>query len=147
MTTHSPLRLLALALSSATMLTAAIPAFAQTSDYAYSLDSTPQVQTGEGISYITGGIGDGERMAMEAVAKDYNLHLTNLNHEGAFTDNMNMAIYDAKAKKLAEFNAGPMVYAKLPVGKYVIAATNEDGTVRRKNIRVSRPFTNVNLVW
>ena len=145
MSTSNRLRVWVLALSSVTIMSAATPAFAATLENAY--DAVPTVQTGNGITFITGGIGDEERVAMENISGEYNLHITNLNHEGAFTDNMNIAIYDIKATKLAEFNAGPMVYAKLPAGKYVVAATNENGEVRRKNIRVLRTTTNVNLVW
>lgn len=123
----------------------ATPAIAATLENAN--NAVPAAQTGNGITYITGGIGDEERVAMENSKDQYNLHITNVNNEGAFTDNMNIAIYDIKATKLAEFNAGPMIYAKLPAGKYVVAATNENGEIRRKNIRVLRTTTNVNLVW
>ena len=128
-----------------TVCLSATPAIAATLDTAS--NALPAAQMGNGITYITGGIGDEERVAIENSADQYNLHITNVNNEGAFTDNMNIAIYDMKATKLAEFNAGPMIYAKLPAGKYVVAATNENGEVRRKNVRVLRTTTNVNLVW
>ena len=112
---------------------------------AYYPDQPQALQQGS-IIYITGGVGEEERLALESVRKDYNLRVMNSSPEGSFTDDTQLVIYDSKGNRLAVMSAGPLFYANLPSGKYTIAAES-GGEVQRRNIRVSGTPANLHFVW
>ena len=79
------------------------------------------------ISYITGGIGEDEEDAMKAAAGDYNLLISNAEKDGEFTAGTNLVIRDAKGNEvLRARNTGPLFYAQLPPGRYVVDANYEE---------------------
>jgi hypothetical protein len=96
-----------------------------------SSDQPQAVQT-NGISYITGGVGDEELHALEAVKNEYNLHVTNTDAAGEFDDGTTITILGRDGKELLNINAGPLFYAVLPVGTYVIEASSGGRSEKRK---------------
>jgi len=100
------------------------------------------------ITYVTGGIGQREQHALEGQARDYNLEITNANKAGEFTDGTELAIQPENGQTLLRITeTGPLFYAKLPPGEYVIHAIN--GTQKRlRDIRVAvRGMTEIHLIW
>lgn len=99
------------------------------------------------ISYVTGGIGDDERMAMENAQHDYNVHVTNVGPEGAFVGETQLAVLDAKGRQIFDTVAGPLFYINLEPGKYTISAVNA-GMKQTKRITVtSKSDTNISFLW
>ncbi len=90
--------------------------------------SAPAVQTHEGITYASGGVGLGEREAMQQMAKDYNLRLSfAAKGTGTYLADIKVTIRDGKGKQVLDaLSDGPWFFAKLPVGKYRVTA-EEDG--------------------
>ncbi|HUY68988.1 MAG TPA: hypothetical protein VMV79_06770 [Alphaproteobacteria bacterium] len=88
------------------------------------------------VTYVTGGIGEDERKALEAMKKDYNLHVINADRSGAFAADVVISIH-GDGVDLAVSGTGPLFYAKLPPGAYTISATC-DGQQQKKQIRVTR---------
>jgi hypothetical protein len=108
-----------------------------TLSYAASLDPVdssgvqvqPQLQNG--ISYLSGGIGEDEAKAIQQ-AKGYNLHMTfSVGSLNEYIPDVDVVIQKAQGQTVLTLNqAGPLVYVQLPAGKYTVVATR-NGEVRR----------------
>lgn len=99
------------------------------------------------VPFITGGIGDEERTAIEAVKKDYNLHVLSAGADGAFTGTMRLRILDAGGVMLLEAEAGPLLYARLPAGSYTVEGTYH-GTTRSHQVRITEASPrSVHFIW
>ncbi len=101
-----------------------------------------------GITYISGGIGMGEQRALEAQARRYDLAITNANRAGDFTTDTALVIRSKTGHEVLKVaDTGPMFYAKLPPGDYVIQATNA-GQERTRDVKIaSRRMADVHLIW
>lgn len=100
------------------------------------------------ITYVSGGIGMGQQRALEAQARHYNLAITNANRAGDFTTDTALVIRSKTGREILNVaDTGPMFYAKLPPGDYVIHATNE-GQQRTRDVNIaSRGMTDLHLIW
>jgi hypothetical protein len=115
-------------------------------------DSTPQflpqVMHQEGISYTSGGYGLNERGALEATAKKYDLIISNADKKGEFTAGTKFVITNkGNHKTLTVKDTGPLFYAKLPAGTYVIKAVNDDRKVERTISIMSKKQDKIHLIW
>ncbi len=108
----------------------------------------PEAGEQPGIAYVTGGIGDDERFAMEEMRHNYNLRVTNVDKEGAFAGDAHVSIYDSHGTQLVSVDAGPLFYAEVVPGKYTVVATNEYNVEKRKTVRVSKSkASEVTIIW
>jgi hypothetical protein len=103
------------------------------------------VQAGA-ITYVTGGIGDEERNYLHSVAGNYNLHVSNASHDGAFIGDTHIVLHNRKGDVLLDANAGPLFLAQLPPGSYVVEVTH-DGQVKTKTIRIGRKAMTTHFSW
>ncbi len=86
--------------------------------------AAPEVREFEGIRYVTGGVGEGERTAILGVARDFNLKLTFAEKSGDYLSGVKIVITRGDGRKVLELDSeGPLVLAKLPPGKYRVSAT------------------------
>lgn len=76
-----------------------------------------------GVTYVTGGIGDDEREAIEAAKEDYNLHVTSASNDGAFVGDARVVIVNKAGEEMLNVVAGPLLYVRLPAGNYVLDAS------------------------
>jgi hypothetical protein len=108
--------------------------------------SLQPMQSGE-IRYVTGGIGDDERNAMKAMEKDYDLRVMSASRSGAFVGDTKINIMSSNGGPVLTTVAGPLFYADLPNGKYVVEAGNE-GQTKRQNVVIAhgKPVY-VHLSW
>ncbi|MGF6205902.1 carboxypeptidase regulatory-like domain-containing protein [Pseudomonas frederiksbergensis] len=98
--------------------------------YAASLDAVdssgvqvqPQLQNG--ISYLSGGIGEDESKAIQQ-AKGYNLHMTfSVGVDNKYIPDVDVVIQKDQGETVLTLSqAGPLVYVQLPAGKYTVIAT------------------------
>lgn len=109
------------------------------------VDSSPDV------NYVTGGIGEDEKASITAAKADYNLHVMSASMNGAFVGDARVVITaknGAETKEMLSVVAGPLLYVKLPAGKYSLDATlgeqkkHQDFTIGGKT-----PTANVHLSW
>ena len=108
----------------------------------------PQPKTEHGITYVSGGVGQGESKAMKAAEKNYPLSLTlSAGKRDEYLANVPMTIKNAKGKTLLDAKAGPIVLVKLPPGKYRIAATRRGKTLERTVTVPAKGERRVNLHW
>ena len=105
------------------------------------------VHRGE-VTYLTGGIGADEEDAMKAAASNYNLLISNAERDGEFTAGTDLVIRDAKGREvLSARNTGPLFYAQLPAGRYIVDATY-NGVERVRSITVGgRNPADIHLIW
>lgn len=87
----------------------------------------PQPQTLNGTTYVNGGIGKEEKAAMRGMAGEYPLRITfSQRDSGELLANVPITIFDAQGKSVFELSdAGPMLFVKLPQGKYQVRAIFE----------------------
>ncbi|NUU34703.1 carboxypeptidase regulatory-like domain-containing protein [Pseudomonas sp. C2B4] len=90
-----------------------------------------QRQEQNGIAYLSGGIGEDESRAIQQTT-GYNLHMTfSVGPQNEYIPDVNLVIQKAPGQTvLALSEAGPLVYAQLPPGKYTVVATR-NGVERR----------------
>ncbi len=94
------------------------------------------IQNGN-VRYVTGGIGDEERAALEAVKNDYNLQITNTNSIGEFSGETKVSIADRQGNQLINAQAGPLFYAGLPPGDYTVEA-NHNGKMQNQKVSLNQ---------
>src|SRR5262245_64716920 len=70
--------------------------------------SAPQVQTYQGIPYLSGGIGEEEREMLRRLAHDYNVQLIFAAKEGHYLSEVHVRIMDARDRTVLDaVSAGP----------------------------------------
>jgi len=103
------------------------PVFAAPSN---DLPDQPQAQIADGIQYLSGGFGVDERQTLQQEAKGDNLELSFALLNKRYLGGANLIIKDSKGTNVFEgASEGPLFYAKLPEGKYTVAATAEGKTL------------------
>lgn len=97
----------------------------------------PAVRDFEGVRYVTGGVGEGERARILGIAEDFNLKLLFAEKAGPYLADVQVAISRRDGRKVLELAAdGPFLLAKLPPGEYRISATAE-GQEQTRDVKVS----------
>ncbi len=95
----------------------------------------PGVQTSNGISYITGGVGDEELAEMNAQAGNFNVRILIAARSGEYMSEVGIRITDKQnAEVLKVDSAGPLFYASLPAGTYTVEAATESGVTQKATI-------------
>lgn len=111
----------------------------------------PETQHSQGISYITGGVGEGESVAILAEAKQWPLMLEMSqieNGRGVWIFGASIKILDASKKIIFDAQAdGPYMLINLLPGDYVIEGTYE-GVIQKRSlsIKASNP-QKISLFW
>jgi hypothetical protein len=100
----------------------------------------PQPHSAGTVVYVSGGIGQEERNALRAVAKDYNLRLAFATEgRGAYLAGAQVRIENLEGSVILDTRAeGPLFFARLPRGKYRLLATHQAGAVSQEVDLTSR---------
>lgn len=86
--------------------------------------SQPEVQTYNGIRYVSGGIGMDERVELRAIGKNDNLELSFALEDKNYIGSAEVLIKGRNGSEVLEaISEGPLLYAKLPEGIYTVEAT------------------------
>lgn len=111
----------------------------------------PETQYSQGISYITGGVGEGETVAMLAEAKQWPLLLEMSqieNGRGIWIFGATIKILNSS--KQAIFNAqadGPYMLINLVAGDYLIEAAYE-GVIQKRSLSIKAESSQkIALFW
>ena len=107
-----------------------------------------QPQSENGISYISGGVGESSEQAMREVAKQYNLHLTFAAADGSYLADVPVTIQDNKGNAVLDtVSPGPLFYANLAPGSYTVAAS-VNGKTQTKRVEVqANSARSLNFAW
>ncbi|MHC8346452.1 carboxypeptidase regulatory-like domain-containing protein [Pseudomonas sp. RT6P73] len=83
-----------------------------------------QRQEQNGITYVSGGIGEDEAKAIQQTT-GYNLHMTfSVGPENKYIPDVDVVIQKAPGQTVLTLSqAGPLVYVQLPPGRYTVVAT------------------------
>jgi hypothetical protein len=103
------------------------------------IDSTGvqvQQQQQNGITYLSGGVGEDEAKAIQQT-QGYNLHMTfSTGPKDEYVPDVNLVIQKTPGSPVLTLSeAGPLVYVQLPPGKYTVVATR-NGEERRDTAEV-----------
>lgn len=106
----------------------AVPGFAQDM-----LPPMPPTQTSNGVTFVTGGVGQSRIEAFRKAASDYNLRATFTAPDGAFMADVNVTLNDAQGNTLVTtITQGPFFYAQVPPGRYELTAAYGSQSFQRK---------------
>ncbi len=118
----------------------------------WSLAQIPETQYSQGISYITGGVGEGEALAILAEAKQWPLLLEMSqieNGRGVWIFGATIKIMSS-AKKQMVFEAqadGPYMLVNLVPGDYGVEATYE-GVMQKRTLSIKADSSQkISLFW
>ncbi|CAD5198728.1 carboxypeptidase regulatory-like domain-containing protein [Pseudomonas sp. FEN] len=105
-------------------------------------------QTQNGVSYLTGGIGEDETRAM-LQARGYNLHIVmSVGAKGEYVPDVDITIQKAGGESVLSLTqVGPMVYVKLPAGKYEIVSHRNGREERQSVVLSGEASETVNVNW
>ncbi|AJG24100.1 hypothetical protein [Cupriavidus basilensis] len=94
----------------------------------------PQVQQINGISYVSGGIGEDEVKAMRSIAGRFNVRLGFYDAKGgAALSDVVVTIEDTRGeRRLRVVIAGPLLYMQLPPATYTVRAQFRGDSQSRK---------------
>jgi hypothetical protein len=95
------------------------------------LGNLPPVQTQNGITYMTGGVGEPESTDMRSVAGRYSLMMTFAQRNGDFLDDIKVDITDRQGNRVLDIDSGPILLVDLPRGWYKVVATFSGQTLVR----------------
>jgi hypothetical protein len=122
------------------------PVFAQEQNI--SSQDLPDIIHQGTVAYTTGGFGLEDRDTMKAAAKNYNLILSNATRSGGFTTGGTIVILNKGSRETVTVNnVGPLFYAKLPAGIYVISAVSGNEKMERTVTISGNKQERVNLIW
>ena len=101
-----------------------------------------------GIPFLSGGIGDEEREAIERARKDYNVKIVLTETAGAYISNVNLEIATILGEPiLALSDAGPLVLVQLPPGTYLITADYDGRKAQRRFDVKDNAAQTVTVAW
>ncbi|MGC5887475.1 hypothetical protein [Ralstonia pseudosolanacearum] len=105
----------------------------------------PEIHFESEIAYVSGGIGSDERDAMHVMAHRFNVRLNIVSEKaGEALSDVDVSVVDANGKlRLRVRTAGPLLYMKLPRGRYQITAAYQ-GAMQTLNLRAgSQPVDSI----
>lgn len=94
-------------------------------------------KSSNGITYVTGGVGSEERQAMAELSPQFNVKMTFADRvTGDYRSGVAVEVRDMRGNvRMQTDDAGPMLYAQLPPGRYRLTA-NVDGQQQQRTITV-----------
>jgi hypothetical protein len=119
------------------------------------LQSTPQAhaqlapQTQGGVTFVSGGVAEDSRQALNAMRSQYNLHLLFAQQgTGAYFADVPVQITDAAGRTLVNaVSAGPLFYARLPPGKYKVVASHKGNAISQLADVPATGSVDLNYYW
>lgn len=108
---------------------------------------TPSTQNG--ISYVSGGVGEDDEEAMRAVAAEYNLKLSFAESiTGAYLSGVKVTVQDTKGNTLLDtVSDGPCLFASMPAGTYKVTAESGGKSVVRTAHLAAKRGLGMHLYW
>ena len=113
------------------------------------IDTHYEGKSSDDVTYVTGGVGNSEREAIEAAKADYNVHILSASASGEFVGDTHVVISRKTADGVEEVlnvDSGPLLYVRLPAGDYTLVAELGEQKKEQKFSVASKPVT-INLGW
>ena len=123
-------------------------ALALSAGNAWAQAGLPQAYQQGDVIFISGGIGDNETEALEAVKNDYNLRITSADSTGHFRGNTRIIVSDASETVVLDTTSqGPLLYTNLPKGRYTVYGYSEGQSKTQKVTVVTGKASRVRFSW
>jgi hypothetical protein len=134
--------------NAAKLFTIILLSFSSMSAYA-TADSLIKQDLENGISYITGGVGDDESDSIKQSGKDFNLHITfSEGINNSYITGVKLIIRHKGGKTLLALDdVGPLIYLTLAAGQYDISASIGEHLIQRRITIKTKTTKNVQLHW
>ncbi len=101
----------------------------------------------ETVAWMSGGIGEADRAQMNRAAADYNLQVVFSDRAGHYLADVPFSIKAHPAgPRYAAVSAGPLLYIRLPPGRYRIGA-RLDGAWQARQIRIGAAARPVRIAF
>ncbi|HRX71930.1 MAG: carboxypeptidase regulatory-like domain-containing protein [Candidatus Competibacteraceae bacterium] len=107
------------------------------------------IQESQGVRYVSGGIGEGERDELNALSSQFNLRLLfAMQGSGDYLADVRVSIMDESGKTVLNAESqGPWFFAQLPPGAYRVEA-NVLNQTQQQAVRVSSTRqSHLNFYW
>lgn len=92
--------------------------------------------TRNGIEYVSGGVGEEEVKAIQALAPHYNLRMTFALTGGEYLSDVTVTLTSERSVELLNATAsGPFIFFKVPPGRYRVSA-QADHVIEHRWVRV-----------
>lgn len=108
-------------------------------------DPTPVERNG--VTYVTGGVGEDEVLAFRQVAPKYNLRITLASKSGHYLSDVNVKITSGPRAVLEVQTEGPFLFVHVPAGHYRIAALYRHLTETKDVVVPAQRAIDVHLYW
>lgn len=87
----------------------------------------------EGVAILSGGVGDASKEEMKQAATDYNVRLVFSNRRGEYLADIPYTVTDARKRAVVSGTSdGPLLYLRLPPGRYEISAKIGGNSVTKR---------------
>ncbi|WP_148715137.1 carboxypeptidase-like regulatory domain-containing protein [Chitinolyticbacter meiyuanensis] len=98
--------------------------------------------------FVSGGVGDEELAALQAVKPQYNLQLMTTEKSGGYLAGVKVTIQDGKGQTVLDtVTTGPYLFVQLPDGRYQLSA-DYDGKVVKRAVGVhGQKARTLHLTW
>ena len=100
-----------------------------------------------GVTYVTGGIGEDEVRAFHEVARQYNMRLTFASKTGHYLSDVDVSITSNQHVILSARSEGPFLFVHVPPGRYRIAARDRHLTETKEVVVPSTGAIDVRFYW
>tara|TARA_B100000029_G_scaffold409230_1_gene410743 strand:- start:318 stop:761 length:444 start_codon:yes stop_codon:yes gene_type:complete len=104
---------------------------------------------GQTAFYVSGGIGEMERIALQEMESDYNLKLEMALSSGHYIANSFVTVSNARGETVISTTAdGPLFYANLEPGTYTVEAAYE-GAVKTQKVTIGSAdrLRDLHFIW
>ncbi len=106
------------------------------------------VQQVNGVSYVSGGVGEASIARLTSLAPNFNLKLVFALTSGAYLSDIKVTISDKTGKTLLDTtSAGPWFLTKLPAGNYQIVASFAGKLEKRSATIAAESLKTVDFRW
>ena len=109
--------------------------------------NVPAVQEQNGISFVSGGVGEEEKAALKALEHSYNLRITSTDKAGRFSGDTRIRVSDMQKHELVDVTAGPFFYFNMPKGRYVVEGLNNNQTKQQTVVIAGGKLVSIHFTW
>lgn len=100
------------------------------------------VETKDGISYLSGGVGDEEEAMLKRYTKEFNTHLLLTSKAGEYMGEVSLRFVNSNGQQVLNIDGvGPYFYANLPTDTYTVEAVSSRGVERTAKVKVTDSTT------
>ena len=106
-----------------------------------------QVQTYQGVRFVSGGIGLSGREQIRALSSQFNLQLMFAMHGGNYLADAQVRILDSRGNVVLDAESqGPYFLVQLSPGSYTVEASARSQT-QRQTVRIGQSQSRLNFFW